>query len=112
MDFKIFGEADARTIEQMRTCTSPDSTHSGALMADNHLGYSMPIGGVIAYRDQVSPSGVGYDIACGNKAVRTDLTFGDIRADLPGLMDTIAADVSFGIGRTNRDEVAGIKRWH
>ena len=34
-------------------------------MADNHLGYSMPIGGVAAYREMISPSGVGYDIGCG-----------------------------------------------
>ena len=33
----------------------------------------MPIGGIIAYENAVSPSGVGYDIACGNKAVRTNL---------------------------------------
>ncbi|MFB5676323.1 RtcB family protein [Paenibacillus terreus] len=39
------------------------------LMADHHKGYSQPIGGVVAYEGQISPSGVGYDIACG-KATR------------------------------------------
>ncbi len=41
-------------------------------MADHHLGCAVPIEGVVAYEDKVSPSGVGYDIACGNKAVLLD----------------------------------------
>ena len=41
--------------------------------ADGHLGYVMPIGGVAAYRDRVSVVGVGFDIACGNAAIRTNL---------------------------------------
>ena len=45
-----------------------------ALMADGHVGYVMPIGGVAAYRDKVSVVGVGFDIACGNAAIRTDVT--------------------------------------
>jgi RNA-splicing ligase RtcB len=53
----------------------------GVLCADHHPGYSQPIGGGIAYEGHVSPSGVGYDIGCGNKAARTGLT----RADLAGL---------------------------
>ena len=48
-------------------------------MADGHLGYVMPIGGVAAYREKVSVVGVGFDIACGNAAIRTDLTLDDTR---------------------------------
>ena len=48
-------------------------------MADGHKGYTQPIGGVIVYERFISPSGVGYDIACGNKAVRTDLKAADIK---------------------------------
>ena len=69
------------------------------LCADGHLGYSMPIGGVVAYREHISPSGVGFDIACGNKAVRTTLTHADIAADLPRIMDELFARISFGVGR-------------
>src|SRR5262245_42211429 len=53
----------------------------GVLCADHHPGYSQPIGGGIAYEGYVSPSGVGYDIGCGNKAAQTELT----RADLDAL---------------------------
>jgi tRNA-splicing ligase RtcB len=45
-------------------------------MADGRLGYVMPIGGVVPYADRVSVVGVGFDIACGNAAIRTDLTLG------------------------------------
>jgi tRNA-splicing ligase RtcB len=68
-------------------------------MADGHMGYSQPIGGVVGYDRYVSPSGVGYDIACGNKAVRTDLCWGDIRRHLPRLMDRIWATIPFGTAR-------------
>lgn len=83
----------------MLTCMAYGSVVSGVLCADAHFGYSQPIGGVIAYRDHVSPSGVGYDIACGNKAVRTNLTYGEIKHDLARIADEVAAQVSFGVGR-------------
>ena len=68
----IFGEHEPNTIAQLKDVAS--RAERAALMADGHLGYVMPIGGVAAYRDQVSVVGVGFDIACGNAAIRTDLT--------------------------------------
>lgn len=65
----------------------------------------MPIGGVIAYRGKISPAGVGFDIACGNKALLTNLIWNDIRKDFPRLMDTIYQSLSFGIGRVNTTDV-------
>lgn len=61
---------DEGAMSQMRTCMK--TADKLALMADHHKGYAVPIGGVVAYRDKVSPSGVGFDIACGNKAILTD----------------------------------------
>src|SRR5438105_14358384 len=66
----IFGSHDAQTLAQLRDVAS--RAERVALMADGHLGYVMPIGGVAAYRRQVSVVGVGFDIACGNAAIRTD----------------------------------------
>ena len=66
----------------------------------------MPIGGVVAYRNFVSPSGVGYDIACGNLAVQTTLTAPDITpSEMSRLADEIQRRVSFGIGRRNDEPV-------
>src|SRR4029453_19218944 len=80
-------------------------------MADGPLGYVMPIGGVAAYRDHVSVVGVGFDIACGNAAIRTDLTFQGTHglADaLPEIADEIQRSVSFGVGRKNRSDDAPV----
>src|SRR5207237_5169216 len=65
---RIFGEHDAATVEQLQRCAAAEPDAPAVLCADGHLGYSMPIGGVVGYRDHISPSGVGYDIACGNLA--------------------------------------------
>ncbi len=98
----IFGTHDAATLEQFRDVSS--RAVRSALMADGHVGYVMPIGGVAAYRGKVSVVGVGFDIACGNAAIRTDL---HVRA-LGGphrrgqIADAIFETVSFGIGRKNR----------
>jgi tRNA-splicing ligase RtcB len=97
---RVFGYSfDPQAVEQIRTVAGHGWVTEAALMADNHLGYSMPIGGVAAYRDMVSPSGVGYDIGCGVIAVRTSVSFDDVRADLSRLADEIAGRISFGIGR-------------
>jgi tRNA-splicing ligase RtcB len=69
------------------------------------VGYVMPIGGVAAYHNKVSVVGVGFDIACGNAAIRTDLKLSDV-APLGELADRIASTVSFGIGRKNRADDA------
>ena len=68
----VFGEHEPNTLAQLEDVAS--RAERAALMADGHLGYVMPIGGVAAYREQVSVVGVGFDIACGNAAIRTDLS--------------------------------------
>ncbi len=74
----IVGNHDEGTIGQMRNCMSYGEAVAGVVCADGHLGYAQPVGGVIAYRDQISVSGVGFDIACGNMAVRLDTKFPQI----------------------------------
>lgn len=95
-DLTIFGEADDNTVEQMGNCLDVQAGSKGVLCADNHLGYAQPVGGVVAYRNRISVSGVGYDIGCGNKAVRTNLKAADV--DIPGVMDEIERRIAFGIG--------------
>lgn len=99
---KVWGETQQQNaITQMTELIKRGNIHSAALMADHHLGYSQPVGGVVAYRDVISVSGVGVDIACGNKAVRTKLTYGDIKHDIPRLADEIFKDLKFGPGKVN-----------
>jgi tRNA-splicing ligase RtcB len=97
---------DENTLAQLETVAQ--RARKVALMADGHVGYVMPIGGVAAYDNAVSVVGVGFDIACGNAAIRTSLNItalGDGRA-LSGLADEIAETVSFGVGRKNRADDA------
>jgi tRNA-splicing ligase RtcB len=78
-------------------------------MADGHKGYVMPIGGVAAYRDQVSVVGVGFDIACGNAAILTDRTLSDFTpGDLTRIADEIQTGISFGVGRTCKADDAPV----
>lgn len=108
---KIFGEHDEKTLAQLRQVAK--RAERAALMADGHLGYVMPIGGVAAYRDEVSVVGVGFDIACGNAAIQTDLHLNDLGAEgaelglrLNQIADEISGTVSFGIGRSNEADDA------
>jgi tRNA-splicing ligase RtcB len=99
----IFGEHDPKTLEQFRDVEQ--RAVRAALMADGHMGYSMPIGGVAAYHDQVSVTGVGFDIACGNAAIRTDARLDDFtRDDLQQVASDIQRSISFGVGRDNRHD--------
>ncbi|MDX2064348.1 MAG: RtcB family protein [Fimbriimonadaceae bacterium] len=106
-----FGPVEPAVLEQINRCRAGDGFESSGavLCADNHLGYSMPIGGAIAYPDHISPSGVGYDIGCGNKAVRTNLTRSDLfpagTPDVRRLMNRIVSAVGFGVGRPNPEPV-------
>ena len=104
----IFGQHDANTLEQFRDVSS--RAVRAALMADGHLGYVMPIGGVAAYRGLVSVVGVGFDIACGNAAIRTDLHVGALGGAhrREQIADAIFEAVSFGIGRKNLSDDAPV----
>ncbi len=96
----IFGEPiiDAKSIEQIRRCISgPEDL--AVLTADAHYGYGHPIGGVVAYKDKISLSGVGFDIACGNKACQTNIKAAEI--DTEKVMDAIFKQIGFGVGRPN-----------
>ncbi len=99
----VWGNPEANAVEQIKNCRK-EAAHV-ALMADHHLGYAVPIGGVIAYEDKISPSGVGYDIACGNKAVLLDASAEDLRKNIKTIMDNLWASVSFGVGRRNAERV-------
>jgi len=70
-------------------------------MPDGHWGYGFPIGGVAAFDVQhgiISPGGVGYDINCGMRLIRTDLTLADVRPRLDALMTELFRNVPAGVG--------------
>ena len=101
---KIFGEHDAATIKQIETCLAAGGERA-VLCADGHKGYAQPIGGVVAYKDKISLSGVGFDIACGNLAILTDIKREEIADKIDKIMDDVVRDISFGIGRKSKTRV-------
>jgi tRNA-splicing ligase RtcB len=111
---RIFGTHDEATVAQLAAVAA--HARKAALMADGHVGYVMPIGGVAAYDNAVSVVGVGFDIACGNAAIRTDRHLTDLGGDeqevhetLGLVADEIAGAVSFGIGRKNQADDAPVE---
>lgn len=99
----IFGQHDEKTLAQLADVAT--RAERVALMADGHLGYVMPIGGVAAYRNQVSVVGVGFDIACGNAAIKTDRHISTLfGSDMEQLANDIQRSISFGVGRTNNHD--------
>ena len=103
---KIFGTHDEKTLAQLEDVAS--RAQRTALMADGHLGYVMPIGGVAAYSGMVSVTGVGFDIACGNAAILTDLPAHSIMDYREEIGDAIQSTIAFGIGRRNESDDAPV----
>ncbi|MEY2550428.1 MAG: hypothetical protein QOG12_572 [Verrucomicrobiota bacterium] len=104
MKTKIFGEHDEATIAQIERCVEAGGER-GVLCADGHKGYAQPIGGVVAYADKISLSGVGFDIACGNLAIRTDATRSQVAPAMEEIMNDVVRDISFGIGQKSKTRI-------
>lgn len=97
----VWATHEENTLEQAKVCAR--TADHFALMADGHLGYGVPIGGVIAPETCISPTAVGFDIACGNKAVLLDIPGSELRQNIHTIMDDIWNTLSFGVGRRNNE---------
>src|SRR5712692_6102740 len=97
------------SLEQaMNVATLPGIVGPSLAMPDIHQGYGFPIGGVAATDYQtgvVSPGGVGFDINCGVRLVRTTLQESDVRPRLKQLIDQIFRDVPCGTGGSGRVKI-------
>jgi tRNA-splicing ligase RtcB len=100
---QVFGHHDDATLAQMRNCMGVGNVVAGVVCADGHLGYAQPVGGVIAYEQQISISGVGFDIGCGNMAVRLDTPYAAIKDRAGAILDDVRRVISFGVGRANTE---------
>lgn len=87
---------DFGALEQMHSAMEQDFAVSGALMPDAHLGYSLPIGAVVATKDVVVPAWVGYDIGCGMCAVPLVGDVTKIPEKVDGIFDSIYKHVPVG----------------
>jgi len=80
--YRIWGEnLESEALTQMRNACKLPVAVSGALMPDAHVGYGLPIGGVLATRNAVIPYAVGVDIACRMKMSVLDLPLSTLSDD-------------------------------
>ena len=89
---KLMKEMDAGVIEQITNV---------ACLPDGHWGYGFPIGGVAAFSLQdgvISPGGIGFDINCGMRLIRTDLTKAEVQPRLKDLLNVLFNKVPAGVG--------------
>lgn len=99
---------DQSLVQAMNVATLPGIVGPSLAMPDIHQGYGFPIGGVAAIDIEegvVSPGGVGFDINCGVRLVRTSLREHDVRPRLKQLIDQIFRDVPCGTGSEGRIKV-------
>ena len=125
--------SDDKMIQSVKQDNAPEQVANVACMPgivgrslampDIHWGYGFPIGGVAAFdgdKGVISPGGIGYDINCGVKLVRTDLTLKDLDGNIQRLIDTIFENVPSGVGEKGKirltqsqidDVLEGGARW-
>jgi tRNA-splicing ligase RtcB len=98
----LLEQMDQGVFEQVTNVAClPGIVRAALCMPDGHWGYGFPIGGVAAFRADtgvISPGGIGFDINCGMRLVRTNLTEGEVRPKLRELVDALFAAVPTGVG--------------
>lgn len=98
----ILQSMDSGVFEQVTNVACLPGIRRYALcMPDGHWGYGFPIGGVAAFdvsSGVISPGGVGYDVNCGMRLIRTDLTLADVQPRLERLMTELFRKVPAGVG--------------
>lgn len=100
---KLLKEMDEGVVEQLTNVTTlPGIVDYAFAMPDTHWGYGCPIGGVFAVDPKkggvISPGAVGFDINCGVRLIRTNLTIKDVQPRLPKLVDELFKTVPTGVG--------------
>ena len=91
-----------RTIKQaVNVSTLPGIQEHSVVLPDGHEGYGFPVGGVAAMdaeEGMISPGGVGYDINCGVRLLRTNLTEEQVRPKLNDLVNDLFKSIPSGVG--------------
>jgi len=97
--YKIWGEGlEPTAVDQMRQAARLPVAVAGALMPDAHLGYGLPIGGVLATENAVIPYAVGVDIACRMRLSVFDIQAKDLKRLNHQLVRTLHNETKFGTG--------------
>ncbi len=101
----IWGEdlIDAKAISQMYDALRIPPAINGALMPDSHPGYALPIGGVIALEQSISPNFIGYDISCMMRITMLDISHDSLMKHRESFLNILSEVTSFGLGSTTEN---------
>jgi tRNA-splicing ligase RtcB len=106
----LLGMVEPGTVDQVaNVATLPGIVKYSMAMPDAHLGYGFPIGGVAAFREDggiISPGGVGFDINCGVRLLRSDLDSKNVLPLISTLIDSLFEAIPSGVGATSRLHVS------
>jgi len=100
---------DDTLVQALNITQLPGIQKFGITLPDGHQGYGFPIGGVAAFDSEegiITPGGVGYDINCGVRLMRTDLTYKEVKPKAQELIDRIFRLVPCGVGVGGRIRVS------
>jgi tRNA-splicing ligase RtcB len=101
--YQIWGDnLELTAVQQLKNACKLPVAVSGALMPDAHVGYGLPIGGVLATHEAVIPYAVGVDIACRMKLTVLDLPVGALAGDQTRLTHALERETRFGMGASFR----------
>ena len=116
---KLVTEMDEQVfVQAANVATLPGVVRASLCLPDAHWGYGFPIGGVAAVDPRsgvISPGGIGFDINCGMRLVRSSLLWPEVKPRLRELVDALAARVPAGVGsrgfvRLSHDEFREVTR--
>jgi tRNA-splicing ligase RtcB len=117
---KLLNEMDRGVFEQVTNVAClPGIIRYSYAMADAHWGYGFPIGGVAAFdleKGVISPGGIGFDINCGMRLIRTNLRFPEVKPKVKELVDMMFQRVPTGVGvkgflNVSQSQFEDIMRW-
>ncbi len=101
--YKIYSDnIEIQALDQFYEALKQPFVVKGALMPDAHMGYTLPIGAVVATKDVIVPAYVGYDIGCGVCAYKTDYTKQDIIHHRENIFNQIYRDLPVGTQRNKK----------
>src|SRR6056297_331463 len=99
IDYQTWGDdIDEGSHRQMQQACCLPSARGAALMADAHIGYGLPIGGVLALEDAVVPYAVGVDIACRMKMSVLDMPVDSLESNFENYRQSLENGTFFGVG--------------
>lgn len=102
IDYKIWGEMDDNTKSQMDLACHIPTAKKAAVMPDNHLGYGLPCGGIIATKDSIIPGAVGVDISCMMKLTVYDIPVSFLDSRKHQFETALMNGTVFGVGKTQK----------